>query len=211
MARNKFPEVTVKRILDTSERLFIEKGYDNTTIQDIVDHLGDLSKGAIYHHFKGKEEIMDAVSRRYYDFDYDAYLKTERTGLLKLKKLAMFSMMNTNQKELYSSAPSFMKNAKMFTEQFFGMFGEVIPMVMPYVQEGIRDGSITSKYPEEVLEAFMLLTNFWVNPTLLPTSTEKMMKKLAFMEEMMNHAGLPIIDDELKSAMLSFQKLVLEK
>jgi len=36
MARNKYPEVTVERILDVSQRLFLEKGYDNTTIQDIV-------------------------------------------------------------------------------------------------------------------------------------------------------------------------------
>ena len=49
MARNKYPEVTVERILDVSQRLFLEKGYDNTTIQDIVDELGGLSKGAIYY------------------------------------------------------------------------------------------------------------------------------------------------------------------
>ena len=64
MARNKYPEITVARILDVSERLFLEKGYDNTTIQDIVDELGGLSKGAVYHHFKSKEEIMDAVGDR---------------------------------------------------------------------------------------------------------------------------------------------------
>ncbi len=37
MARNKYPEVTVEKILDVSQRLFLEKGYDATTIQDIVD------------------------------------------------------------------------------------------------------------------------------------------------------------------------------
>ena len=61
MARNKYPEITVEKILDVSQRLFLEKGYDKTTIQDIVDELGGLSKGAIYHHFKSKEEIMDAL------------------------------------------------------------------------------------------------------------------------------------------------------
>ena len=33
MARNKYPEVTEERILDVAQRLFLEKGYDNTTIQ----------------------------------------------------------------------------------------------------------------------------------------------------------------------------------
>ena len=64
MARNKYPEVTEERILEAAQRLFLEKGYDNTTIQDIVDQLGGLTKGAVYHHFKSKEEILDEVSDR---------------------------------------------------------------------------------------------------------------------------------------------------
>ena len=55
MARNKYPEVTVEKILEVSQRLFMEKGYDNTTIQDIVNELGGLTKGDMYHHFKSKE------------------------------------------------------------------------------------------------------------------------------------------------------------
>ena len=58
MSRNKYPEITVENILEVSQRLFFEKGYDNTKIQDIADELG-MTKGAIYHHFKSKEEIMN--------------------------------------------------------------------------------------------------------------------------------------------------------
>ena len=64
MARNKYPEETVNLILDVAGRLFMEKGYEHTSIQDIIDNLGGLSKGAIYHHFKSKEEILDAVTDR---------------------------------------------------------------------------------------------------------------------------------------------------
>ena len=64
MARNKYPEETVQLILDVSYRLFMEKGYEYTSIQDIIDNLGGLSKGAIYHHFKSKEEILIAVIDR---------------------------------------------------------------------------------------------------------------------------------------------------
>lgn len=58
MARNKHPEETVEKILAVSAKLFMEKGYEHTTLQDIIDNLGGLTKGAIYHHFKGKEEIL---------------------------------------------------------------------------------------------------------------------------------------------------------
>ena len=69
MARNKYPEITVEKILDVAQRLFLEKGYDNTTIQDIVNELGGLTKGAIYHHFKSKEEIIDALGEKLFFYN----------------------------------------------------------------------------------------------------------------------------------------------
>ena len=87
MARNKHPEETVAKILDVSMRLFTEQGYEHTTIQDIVDALG-MSKGAIYHHFKSKEDILDQINDRYYEnlewFSDPAKLPG-RNGLEKLR------------------------------------------------------------------------------------------------------------------------------
>ena len=40
MARNKHPEETVNLILDVSYRLFMKKGYEHTSIQDIIRHYG---------------------------------------------------------------------------------------------------------------------------------------------------------------------------
>ena len=86
MARNKYPEITVDKILDVSQRLFLEKGYDNTTIQDIVDELDGLTKGAIYHHFKSKEEIMDALGDKMF-FNNNPFEKVkQRTDLNGLEK-----------------------------------------------------------------------------------------------------------------------------
>ena len=61
MARNKYPEETKKKILEVARELVCMKGYDNTTIQDIVDNLGGLTKGVIYHHFKSKQDILEKV------------------------------------------------------------------------------------------------------------------------------------------------------
>lgn len=53
MPRNKYPEQTVEKILDAAAALFAEKGYQSTTLQDIIDATG-LSKGAVYHHFRSR-------------------------------------------------------------------------------------------------------------------------------------------------------------
>ena len=77
MARNKYPEITEEKILDVAMRLFLEKGYDNTTIQDIVDGLGGLTKGAIYHHFKSKEEIIEALGDKLF-FDNNPFVTVQK-------------------------------------------------------------------------------------------------------------------------------------
>ena len=88
MSRNKYPEVTVEKILDVSQRLFYEKGYEKTSIQDIVNELGGLSKGAIYHHFKSKEDILCELEERIFkDNNPFAVVEKEKNlnGLQKLK------------------------------------------------------------------------------------------------------------------------------
>ena len=51
---------TYEDILSTAYDFFIEKGYEKTSVQDIINELG-ISKGAIYHYFKSKAEILQSV------------------------------------------------------------------------------------------------------------------------------------------------------
>ena len=51
------------QILDAAEKLFFEKGYDRTSVQDILDALG-MSKGGFYHYFDAKDAVLRAVSER---------------------------------------------------------------------------------------------------------------------------------------------------
>ena len=107
MARNKYPEVTVERILDVSQRLFLEKGYDHTTIQDIVDELGGLTKGAVYHHFRSKEEILDAVSDRMFfaNNPFESVKKrTDLSGLEKLREAVRLNQQDTERARLTAQA-----------------------------------------------------------------------------------------------------------
>ncbi len=49
-------------ILDTAALLFAQKGYQDTSIQDILDVL-NCSKGSFYHHFKTKFEVLADIAR----------------------------------------------------------------------------------------------------------------------------------------------------
>ena len=47
-------------LIDTAERLFYSRGYEQTSIQDILDAL-KFSKGGFYHHFESKHALMEAI------------------------------------------------------------------------------------------------------------------------------------------------------
>ena len=58
---NKTGATTKARLAESAWKLFYEKGYDNTTIEDIVDDSGS-SKGSFYHYFTGKDDLLGTLS-----------------------------------------------------------------------------------------------------------------------------------------------------
>jgi AcrR family transcriptional regulator len=50
----------------TALELFYKKGYENTTIKDIIDEMG-VSKGAFYHYFESKEDVVVAIAKAFKD------------------------------------------------------------------------------------------------------------------------------------------------
>jgi len=56
MARNEREVELIK----AARELFYTKGYENTSIQDIIDAVG-VSRGAFYHHFESKQAVLESV------------------------------------------------------------------------------------------------------------------------------------------------------
>ncbi len=48
-------------ILESAFELFFEKGYEETTIQDIIDR-ANVARGSFYYHFRGKDELLNSIS-----------------------------------------------------------------------------------------------------------------------------------------------------
>ena len=57
---SKDPEVRRRELIDTAQRLFMERGYEHTAISDIVKEL-DIAQGTLYYYFRSKEDILEAV------------------------------------------------------------------------------------------------------------------------------------------------------
>jgi AcrR family transcriptional regulator len=62
--KNLQSQETANRILNQAMRIFLEKGYHATSIDDITQAAG-LTKGALYWHFKSKEDLLKKLIRKY--------------------------------------------------------------------------------------------------------------------------------------------------
>lgn len=207
MARNKYPEVTVERILDVSQRLFLEKGYENTTIQDIVDELGGLTKGAVYHHFKSKEEIMDAVGDRMFFSNNPFEAVRGRTDLNGLQKLQEAVRLNQSDKErvrLTAQSIPIAKSPRLLQEMIVSNRKVLTPYFLELIEEGNRDGSMHTNYPREIAELLPLLTSLWLLPSVFPASREQMKRKFLFLGEMLEKMGVPLMDDSIRALVDDF-------
>lgn len=214
MARNKYPEVTVERILDVSQRLFLEKGYENTTIQDIVDELGGLTKGAVYHHFKSKEEIMDAVGDRMFfsNNPFEAVRgRTDLNGLQKLQEAVRLNQSDQERVRLTAQSVPIAKSPRLLQEMIVSNRKVLTPYFQELIEEGNQDGSLHTDYPREIAELLPLLTSLWLLPSIFPASREQMKRKFLFLGEMLEKMGVPLMDDSIRALVDRFFEQIPEE
>ncbi len=67
---------TRRKLLSVARTLFAERGYDATPIEEVLERTG-LSKGAFYHHFPDKRELLAAV---YEDVEQDLVVMLASAG-----------------------------------------------------------------------------------------------------------------------------------
>lgn len=202
MARNKHPEETVHLIVTTAFRLFMEKGYEHTSIQDIIDQLGGFSKGAIYHHFKSKEDILIAVSDQMTAESNQMLAKirdrSDLSGREKLKTIFKESINRPVQNDIFTVAPDFHNNPKLLFSLLHDTIGHAAPnYILPIINQGIADGSIETDYPQQLAELILLAANVWMNPMIFDSSEEESCRKFMIFRQMMLGFGLDIVDDEM--------------
>jgi len=212
MARNKHPEQTRNLILDTAFRLFIEKGYEHTSIQDIINNLGGLSKGAIYHHFKSKEDILTAVCDRMTVESNQLLLEVRDmpglSGLEKLKLIFQKSLDRPVQDQLFMVAPNFSKNPPLLYAVLREAINDAAPhYILPIIRQGLADGSISTECPEELSELIMLVANVWINPIMFNSTVEQSRRKFILFRQMLRGFGLDIVDDTMLNRLMELAAL----
>ncbi len=193
-------------ILDVSQRLFTEKGYDKCSVNEIINEIG-IAKGTFYHYFKSKEEVLDAI------IDRTTKMIIERATLVgnnqemspREKFLKVFLAIRVEDEQQLKLLDEIHKvdNALMHQKSLVASVEGITPILVEIVKEGIEAGEFRCAYPEEYMRIFITSALTLMDDGIFSIPEEKqeqMFKALIAMLENM----LGMQEDEIWSVVIQY-------
>lgn len=151
-------------ILDAAQMLIYSKGYEQMTIQDILEALR-ISKGAFYHYFESKQALLEAIIER-----------TTQEGIKVLQPILEDDNLSALEKfhKFFDAAARWKSERKAFflallrvwyidenaivrQKMQVASLRQLAPLLAEIVQQGIQEGVFHSVYPEKISEVLMAL------------------------------------------------------
>ncbi len=208
------PRERKQQIIEAAFKIFREKGYDETSVRDIIDEIG-ISKGGFYHHYSSKEELLEDIAAVMIDGMMRIVEKiVEREDLNALEKLNEFIRQVNSYKidraeemtylmaEMYSGG----KNIRL-EDKFYQLAREkMYPLFREIVHQGVEEGIFATDYPREAAEFYLDLILIYqrrMGEMLARLMAEKdrsgleeLKQKYAFLQEILTSA-LKLSEGEL--------------
>lgn len=216
MSKKYDAKATIEKVLSVSAQLFLEKGFEKSSMQEIAQIAG-VSKGAIYHHFRSKEEIFDAVTEQQIETNKTMMKKwlsemKELSGKEKLRALLEKDLRSKEAHFLDDLVSTRIKSPEFVLMYMQNCVNKDAVFISEIFKEGVEDGSLSVCFPEECAEVFLLLLNIWCDPVVFDGSLEKLSSRLKFVQYMMKSLGANVLSDSLLEKYKDLlQKLYPEK
>ena len=187
----------IKEILSAAKKLFLSKGYEVTSITDIMEEVGG-AKGMFYRFFQSKEEVMQAIGDNMF-FENNPFeaikTRTELNGLEKVRELLVLNQSDTERSNLNAQAVPILKDPRILTAAMEANRRVLTPLWYELLEEGKKDGSIQTEYTKELSELLPLI-NFWLMPSVYPATAGEIRHKFHFIMDVLSKMGLPILDEK---------------
>ena len=154
----KTPEERRKELMDIAERLFSERGYEQTTVSDIVK-AAKVAQGTFYYYFRTKDDMLDAIIHRYMD-----ELEELMAGIIeeeKMNAVQKFFALFKHGKEFRESHEGLMNyiHEKKNELLHFRLEQKNTPLIARYfariIKQGVKEGVFDTSYPFEAALAIM--------------------------------------------------------
>jgi len=186
-------------IVKTARYLFQTKEYDKTTMQDVMDQLG-IAKGTIYHYFKSKEELLEAVIVDIVDENIEqmqlAKMEMNGNALEKIRILIGLGSVAANNSEVLNHLHQ-PGNTGMHARLLAVALIKQAPLYSELIRQGCEEGVFQTDFPLECAEFILSAIQFLTDPGIYPWTQEDLIRRA--------RAFPGLIEAQLKAAPGSFQ------
>ena len=186
-------------IVGAALQLFQAKGYDSTTMQDVMDLLG-IAKGTIYHYFKSKEELLEAVIENMVAENIEELQTlvsgTDGNALQKIRKLIEAGNMTEQHNEILAHLHQ-PGNTGMHIRLLAASLLKQAPLYGELIRQGCDEGLFQTDHPLENAEFILSAIQFLTDMGFYPWTQEELARRVS--------AFPAIIEAQLKAPQGSFQ------
>ncbi len=152
------PDVRRQELIDIAEELFSERGYEETTVSDIVGAAG-LAQGTFYHYFRSKEELLEAIAD-HLGGELDELIErlVDDEDLSAVEKLLRLFIQLGEYGRGREGLVIFLheeRNALLHLKLERNTYRTWTPLVRSIVVQGVQEGSFDTRYPEEATIALL--------------------------------------------------------
>ena len=190
-----------EELVKVSFELFMKNGYESTSIQDIMN-IAKISKGAMYHYFTSKEDILDAVLNYIIDMDIkrlEPILNDDSISSLK-KLTIMMNHKNTQPVDIVKQATEYAIQRK---ESIFDYRARelskhrTIILLTELIYEGVSNEEFHTEYPEE-MAAFIYASSQTIGELMMKNTNKDSLSRTisAFVQLLTNCLGLKKKDQD---------------
>ena len=200
----KDPETRKKEFIKAARELFLENGFDQTSVNDITTKVG-MSHGSFFYYFKSKNEVMKAVindNLNYWkEFMDDLVSNSEINALEKFKIIFSVTIESQNVKQNINEFLQKEGNSVMYQEHRKKAREIVIPLLTQVVEQGTKEGTLKVEYPRETVEFVSYIVENLGDSLKSAQSNEEYLRKIRALEIIVSKiAG--INENELKLVQL---------
>ena len=167
-----------EEILDAAHALFTTKGFQPTTMEDILRVVG-IAKGTLYYHFPSKEEILNALVLRIVGQVEQRAREIAASSSPAVDKLmAIMATMRVKETETelveQFHAPG---NAEFHLLSITAMIEHLTPVLTDVVTQGVREGFFTTSRPYDAIELLLSASGILLDHDILDTGPDKLSRR----------------------------------
>jgi len=178
----KKPEERREEIIEAARQLFLTRGYDNTTMRDVMRHL-QIAKGTIYHYFKSKEELLEAVILYVAEVEIarqKAVLESSDGNALQRLECLIMSSANGHDEEGHAELLEHLhqtSNAGMHIKLLALLVTMQAPLYAQLFQQGCNEGLFSTDHPLECAELLLSGIQFLTDIGVYAWTQEQLLRR----------------------------------